>query len=262
MCSRKEPVLTFDNSLNDRGQKEKEWHNRKFAAGKIPAFDKHYAANKYAYNVFENMILKELNPDKTVFLDYGCGRGNHSRSFTDKVKKLIGIDISEEGIKQATAAAKESGIKNAEFFVMDAAKTTFGNEEFDVIRGSAILHHLELEPSLLEIRRLLKSAGGMAFFAEPLDTNPLIKLFRKLTPDLRSRDEQPLRIKDIRTIRSVFPKAQIYYFSFFTLLAIPFRNSKHFDKVLSFLYAADKAVLNEKSPFKRLAWICLIVMKK
>jgi ubiquinone/menaquinone biosynthesis C-methylase UbiE len=144
---------------------------------------------------------------------------------------------------------------------MDATKTTFKDEEFDVIRGTGILHHLDIKLSLNEIKRILKNSGS-AFFVEPLDTNPLIKLFRKLTPKMRTADEQPLRKKEIKTITDIFPNTEIYYSSFLTLLAVPFRNSKQFAKILSILSIADNIVLHNKSPFKWLAWRCLIIMKK
>jgi hypothetical protein len=104
--------------------------------------------------------------------------------------------------------------------------------------------------------------GGTAFFVEPLDTNFLIKLYRKITPKARTADEQPLRKKDIKLIKSLFPEAEINYYFCFSLLAVPFRKSKIFNKILWLLNCIDKLILNSKSPFKWLAWVCTIKLKK
>jgi ubiquinone/menaquinone biosynthesis C-methylase UbiE len=64
---------------------------------------------------------------------------------------------------------------------MNAEATTFPDNSFDLICGSSILHHLNLDKACAEIRRILRPDGG-AVFIEPLGHNPLINMFRKLTP--------------------------------------------------------------------------------
>ena len=48
----------------------------------------------------------------------------------------------------------------------------FPEASCDVVFGVSVLHHLELDTALREIRRVLKPHGVM-IFAEPLDINPL-----------------------------------------------------------------------------------------
>jgi SAM-dependent methyltransferase len=45
--------------------------------------------------------------------------------------------------------------------------------------GTSILHHLELEPALREIRRVLK-AGGTIYFTEPNMLNPQIAVQKNI----------------------------------------------------------------------------------
>ena len=73
-----------------------------------------------------------------------------------------------------------------------------------MIRGNSILHHLELEPALRELRRIL-APGGRAVFVEPLAHNPLLRLGRALTPMARTEDEHPFTSADWATCRPVFP---------------------------------------------------------
>jgi SAM-dependent methyltransferase len=246
---------------SSRAMREKEWHNETFESGNRNAMKKYYSAFGATWADFVKKIRDNLNPDSTVFLDYGCGAGQNFIEVYDKISKGIGIDISEKLIEHAKLQAKEQNIKNFEYFVMDAMNTTFEDKTFDILRGSCILHHLNLEQSLNEIKRILKD-DGKAFFHEPLGTNPIIALYRKFTPKARTYDERPFSRKDIKLIEKIFPNAQISYGGFCTLFAVPLRNLKIFGKILHFLHSIDKIILHRKSPLKYLAWYCYLTLKK
>ncbi len=97
--------------------------------------------------------------------------------------EFYGLDISPEAIKKAEAAARELGF-NATCLVADAENTTLEGDSFDVIIGSGILHHLNLDNALAELRRITRKSG-CCVFTEPLGYNPMINLFR--TPLKNSR---------------------------------------------------------------------------
>lgn len=105
----------------------------------------------------------------TVALDLGCGTG----LFTDKVyqatkAKITGIDISEDLLEQARKRLPE-----AEFKIVDAMNMSYPDNHFDIVFGSSILHHLEMDKATKEIYRVLKP-GGKMIFAEPNMLNPQI----------------------------------------------------------------------------------------
>ncbi len=77
---------------------------------------------------------------------------------------------------------------------MDAHELVFPDDLFDIVVGNGILHHLDLPVCLASIERVLKPKG-FALFIEPLAGNPLLKLFRVLTPRARTIDEKPLTSK-------------------------------------------------------------------
>jgi len=245
----------------DRVNREKEWHNVSFVSGVRSKAYKFYSICDIKDKEWDEKIIKNLQKDTTVFLEYGCGHGQYLIKYASMVKMGMGIDISETLINHAQMEMKSQNVNNLEFSVMDAMNTSFENGYFDIIHGSAILHHLDLKKSLLEIKRILKD-GGKAFFDEPLDTNLLIKIYRKMTPEARTVDEQPLRRKDIKLIKSLFPETEIIYYGCLLLLAVPFRNYKVFNKLLQIFYSMDKILLNKYSPFKWLGWCCTIVLKK
>lgn len=73
---------------------------------------------------------------KTV-LDLYCGAGTIGLSLAHKAKRVIGVEIIPEAIKDAKFNAKNNGINNAEFYCMDATefaeKSAKENLKADVI---------------------------------------------------------------------------------------------------------------------------------
>ena len=154
-------------------------------------------------------LLDRLLPDATV-LDYGCFEGASIPLYlAGGPHRLVGIDISEKGI----ATARERFGDRAEFQVADAhALTAFDDGSFDLIVGAAILHHLDLDVAVGEIHRLLRP-GGAALFTEPLATNPLGALWRRLTPQARTADEAPLSRRDLTALDEMFSSSDHWFSS-------------------------------------------------
>lgn len=132
-----------------------------------------------------------------------------------KPKSLDCINISKVELQK--------GISNAEgvsfpinFHLMDANNLTFEDNTFDAVFGGAILHHLDIEQSLHHIHRVLKP-GGSILFTEPLNMNPLYKLYRKLNPKERTPDEHALVSSDFKLIREKFT-FEHYFLDFFSVI--------------------------------------------
>ena len=95
-------------------------------------------------------------------------------------------------------------------------------------------------------------------FIEPLGTNPLINLYRKLTPNSRSIDEHPLTGKDFDLIRKKFKKTEIIFYGFLTLIFFPLYSSPQKSKIFKFLKGIDQ-LLFKIDIFRKLAWSVLII---
>jgi ubiquinone/menaquinone biosynthesis C-methylase UbiE len=248
----------------ERIKNEQDFHNDDDWRNNRAHLDKYRSifTDKRGTTAYRNKIVDEnINADNTFFLDYGCGDGLFLINYAKKIKKGIGMDISNKEIEKAENKRKSNGIDNIVFCVMDAMNTEFSDKTFDLIHGNAILHHLDLGKSIIEIKRILKD-NGVGIFIEPLSTNPIIELYRKLTPKLRTHDEQPFRRKELRIIKYYFPNMKIKYFGCFTLLGVIFRKRKYFNKLLEILYILDDIVLANKSPLKYFAWVCVIEIRK
>lgn len=155
---------------------------------------------------------------KKKVLDLGCGDGLASLKALRDGAYVTAIDISPKSIDYLIILAKKENLNHRlDARVMDAHKLEFEDEEFDIVFGNGILHHLtNLECAMLEIKRVLK-VSGYAVFLEPLGMNPFINFFRKMTPDFRTSDEKPFRMHELAIIRKIFPNVQFSYFECATL---------------------------------------------
>jgi SAM-dependent methyltransferase len=146
------------------------------------------------------------DPRDKVVLDYGCGPGHTSVDLLRHgARRVIGIDISEAEVAEARERAVRAGFGDrSEFMVADAHATGLPGDSLDLVVGASVLHHLELEPALRELRRVLRP-GGTAVFHEPLWHNPLMRLGRALTPSGRTADEHPLTAEDWELCARIFP---------------------------------------------------------
>ena len=245
-------------SLTDRNQREKEFHNKLQSQSKGRFENIFYKA---IYNSNEDFFkFLELNAINSEVLDFGCGTGSSlEKVIKFNPKKITGIDISEVSILKAKNKIKQSRSK-IELFVDNCEQTKFNSNNFDIVYGTGILHHLNISVCLDEIKRILKP-GGELIFIEPLGTNPLINFYRKLTPKSRSQDEHPLVKLDFDLIEKKFINTQIKYYGFLTLIFFPFYKSPKNSNIFKFLTIVDQ-FLFKSNIFKKFACSVLIIAQK
>jgi ubiquinone/menaquinone biosynthesis C-methylase UbiE len=201
--------MSIKNQLNllgvdgqDRQTAEAAFHNEKFInAKKINYYDQGFTG------VILDALLQKLgNLTGKKVLEMGCGAGWFSQLLVQRGAEVWAFDISAEAIKTAQAHLGRRGLaQSVHFATMAAEKLEYPDYFFDVVAGKAILHHVDLQVCLPEIARVLKD-GGKSVFMEPLGHNPLLNLYRYLTPNLRSRDEMPLRFEQFDIFNKIFTR--------------------------------------------------------
>lgn len=224
-------------------------------------------ANMKYYSVERQSRSRVLNwfeencPGKRV-LDYCCGNGEDSIIIAQNgAKEVIGIDISEVSIANCQALAQKEGVENiTSFNIRDAEDTGFEDNSFDIITEYGSLHHLNLEKAFFEMARILKP-NGKIICNETLGHNPLIHLYRRMTPHLRTPWEVDhiMRKRHFEVANKYFDKVDLYFYHLFTLLAVPFRNLPGFSTLLTIFEKIDNVIL--KIPFiKWQAWQVIFIM--
>jgi ubiquinone/menaquinone biosynthesis C-methylase UbiE len=217
-------------------------------------------------NGFIESFLGEVK-DKKI-LDLGCGIGRDSISLALKGAHVIGVDISAKSIKVAKMFADYMGLsEKIDFKICNAENMGFSDEYFDIIFGRAILHHLpRVEKTLRECHRVLRNDGKIVFI-EPLKFNPLVSLYRSLTPKRRTPTEHPFNpdefISLFRNLFLIMPR----YFYLTAPLAIyitryegVYSTNRKYQSIfaawLGFLNVLDSFLL--KTFLKKFSWLLLI----
>tara|TARA_B100000941_G_scaffold282580_1_gene251192 strand:- start:2707 stop:3450 length:744 start_codon:yes stop_codon:yes gene_type:complete len=244
-------------NLSEKNIREKEFHDKLQSSSRGRFENIFYKAIINAWEDFYNYL--SFNVKNNDVLDYGCGVG----PVIEKVlkfnpNKITGIDISKVSIEKAKArfVKFESSV---EFMVDNCEKTKFEDNKFDLVYGQGILHHLEISSCIFEISRILKP-GGKFLFIEPLGTNPLINLYRSLTPRARSKDEHPLIFKDFDIIKKKFRITDLKFYGFLTLIFFPLYKSRS-SRIFKVLTKLDQLLFKYKL-FKYFAWSVLITATK
>ncbi|OFW11083.1 MAG: hypothetical protein A3H27_05085 [Acidobacteria bacterium RIFCSPLOWO2_02_FULL_59_13] len=243
--------------MEDRKQQEVEFHNRLRSdeLAQNEQLYRHYTSNYKFYAIdrgnrsFCEEWLQRRCSNKRV-LDYCCGDGDYSLAGARYGAETVGIDISDVSIEKCRKRAAREGFgAKTSFMVMDAEALEFGDNSFDVIICAGVLHHLDLERAYSELARVLKPDGEIMCM-EPLAHNPLIGLYRRLTPHLRTtyEAEHILRMDDVLLARRYFRTVRTRFFHLVTLAAVPFRRMPGFAVLLGILEAIDSALL-------RIPWI-------
>jgi SAM-dependent methyltransferase len=205
-------------------------------------------------------FIGDAAPGRRV-LEYGCGTGSYAFYLAGRGARVVGIDVSEVAIRLAVARAREKGLAGARFVEMNAERMAFSDGAFDLICGSGILHHLDLERALDELCRVLRPEGT-AIFMEPLGHNPVFNLFRRATPQYRTRDEHPLRRGDFARMRARFACCEVRYHHLLTLLAVPLGRTPLFSPALRALEALDRGLLRLVPPLRWWAWYAVIILRQ
>ena len=212
-------------------------------------------------------------------LDLGCGAGESAVFFALHGAEVTAADVSGEMLRVARSLAAHHGVEIQTSKIV-AEAMPFQDGEFDRIYGNGVLHHVELEPTLRELSRVLTS-GGVAVFIEPLSHNPAIHVYRRLAREVRTPTEQPFAFKQFRVIRRHFPSFDHREFWFSTLLIFLYyyfieridprtdrywkriiRDGWRVGRVFRILHRVDDVILRFIPYLRRWCWNDVLVMKK
>lgn len=245
-------------------QRELAWHeqeaHRRYSLDALlydpPAFDAVVSAGLH---------FLETTAHQRV-LDVGCGEGKETLELARRGLCVISTDLSWTQLSRVRRLIREQ-YPNADvhFVQANAEELPFAAGSFPLVYGKAILHHLDLDLAAQEINRLLQPAGR-ATFAEPLAHHLLFWLARRLTPQLRTRDERPMTSSDLHRFAGAFGQRQIEAFFFLAPLAYWLRLLPGGEVTFRQLHAAlqriDARLFKVIPPLKRLAWYGLVKVRK
>jgi SAM-dependent methyltransferase len=258
--------------LNARKRDEMEFHDKLTTTEAQPAAEdttklrestkKFYRTVELSRNYTRNWI--ETHGKGKIILDFACGLGENAIHAAKHGAALaIGLDISRSSIDRCRETAARDGVAANTFFVQgDCESTGLPDNSVDTVICSGMLHHLDLTYVFPELRRILKP-GGRCLAVEALNYNPLIKLYRWLTPEMRTEWEKThiLSMKDVRFARWFFDVQSVYCWHLCSIGAGLLSRTPLFGPCLKVANWIDRAFLSVY-PLKLMGWIITFEMVK
>jgi ubiquinone/menaquinone biosynthesis C-methylase UbiE len=247
-------------SLDDRKREEAAFHDHDRADKRNEHDDsssnrRFYSAAQPLRAAIESWLVK--NARGSTFLDYACGDGTQAiRAAIAGASLAVGIDVSEVSIRNAITSARIAGVSDSTRFLQrDCEQTSLPDSSFDVCLCSGMLHHLDLKKAFPELSRIMKP-GGKILCVEALSYNPIIQLYRELTPSLRTEWEKKhiLSLREVRFARRWFNVADMRFFNMISPLATLLPKGTAREIGLRVTHAVD-AVLTKVPGLRLWSWV-------
>ena len=125
---------TDDNlSSSNRLVREAEFHDHLYSTGIRQAEEKYYAVSRRSRDAYRRLLLEQATRGGRI-LEYGCGQGSYAFELAAAGAHVTGIDISAVAIEQSRNEARVRNLSGrAEFCVMNAERTAFAGNSFDLV---------------------------------------------------------------------------------------------------------------------------------
>jgi ubiquinone/menaquinone biosynthesis C-methylase UbiE len=249
-----------------RKQAEIDFHNRlateyrKGHAGHRVSSLKYYDVAGRSLDFFRSWLTQHC-AGKSL-LDCGCGDGAYSfLAAQHGARAVLGIDLSDVTILNCVKQRDQHGLTNScTFEVMDCEHLRCPDNAFDVVCEAGVLHHVDLEKTAQELARVVKPDGAVICY-EALGHNPLFQLYRRLTPQLRTRYEVEhiFRVENFALLQRYFGHIEAHFFHLTVLLSAPFLRLPG-GQWLSRLLDSVDALLLKVPVLQKQAWVTVFIL--
>lgn len=251
-------MSSADPLLEARLRREAEFHDVKYTGATTPS---HYRVCPTEC-VYVHMLKEMGDLHGKQVLEYGCGNGWLTRDLAELGGSVSAFDISPQAVRTTLHTLADANLLDrCSVGVMPAEALTYAPGTFDVAVGFAIIHHLDIARAFAELHRVLKP-GGVAYFAEPLATNPLIQMYRRFTPQFRSVDEKPLTLAELPSLLSGFQSFdhQEFYLTALGAVALTYApgGARVFPRVSAALHRVDRMLLRAVPALGNWAWYTVL----
>ena len=168
--------------------------------------------------VENHYILSRIGPlaGKSL-LDIGSGLGESSVYFALQGARVTIVDISPEMIETARNLGRRFGVE-LHGIVSGAEDLNVPAESYDLIYIANTIHHIHDRALLFEQMSNALKPGGKFFSYDPLAYNPLINIYRRMATAVRTPDESPLTVADLKLARKYFSNVEHREFWVSTLI--------------------------------------------
>jgi SAM-dependent methyltransferase len=152
-------------------------------------------------------------------LDVGCGLGEAGVFFATQGADVTLTDLSAGMLRAAQRLAAHTGVTVKTHHGPVERLSLAADQRFDVVYVGNTLHHVDIAQALDQLLPLLKPDGCFVSW-DPVKYNPVIEVYRRMAAAVRTPDEHPFTIADIRMVTARFEHTEKRFFWLFSLLIL------------------------------------------
>ncbi|XP_070566274.1 putative methyltransferase DDB_G0268948 [Ptychodera flava] len=145
--------------MSDSNSKERDLFQSTISSEKYSAYRIPYP-NELPEKIV-SILSKKRKPPHTLALDVACGTGLGTRILAKHFQRVIGLDISETQIAEATAIESSP---NVTYQVCAAHSLPVDSNSVDLVTVATAIQWLDLETFYPEIDRVLKPGGCLMVY--------------------------------------------------------------------------------------------------
>ena len=183
-------------------------------------FAEHYTKQKredmFWYTWLHDTIIKSVKPKSSdVIVDLGCGNAALSVKLAKKVKKVIGVDLSEAMVNEGRKTIAELGLKNISFKISPVESVTFPRNSIDAVTTNLAIDHVKDKLAMArKVYGWLKPGGkfaiGLAFKSKER-YQAIVKRKRERYPHLAKRSDESYELHKKRASNAYYTKSPLEF---------------------------------------------------
>jgi SAM-dependent methyltransferase len=202
-----------------------------------------------------------------LLVELGGGVGMHALLWAQAGARVVVVDLALERLKTLRHLAEQAGLADRILFVTGRAEALpLRGDSVHALFCKSVLIHTDLARAAEEIHRVL-TPGGCGLFIEPLNRNPLIRLYRRLfAPKIWRSITTYFDAWSLVQLRKPF--GRLAWKPFYLLAAGSFfwqygrKNLDRFRKSLPFWMRADRFLLSRWPRLEHWCWFASIEVRK
>ena len=139
------------------------------------------------YKLLHENFGSDFSPKKV--LDFGCGTGRLVIPFAKRAENVVGVDISEQMLSEASKNAEKFGLKNTSFHLSDTNLSKISDQRFDLVHSYIVLQHINVKrgEKLIESMVNLLNPNGvgalqMTYYSHKTEFEKFLNFFRYRIP--------------------------------------------------------------------------------
>lgn len=174
------------------------------------------------YNYFLKRILRRYLNAQSDMLELGCGRASLSLALSPEIHSLVGVDISDVAVEQATEYAKVYGMSNATFTLDDCTKLALP-QKFDFVWSQGLLEHFEDSNVVAQEHFRALKPGGTALLSVPYTYSYFVLWYKVTRPACMRRfwpwtEQRFFNHNELLAVgRAITPNARVFLLQPFPL---------------------------------------------